>query len=298
MGHTWDPARFTLGTLGHVSSNSEGSYEDFYAVILLNHPLENPELALSLGYNAGYSIFADGGANRFRDMAIGGDTRFNLCPDVICGDFDSIRPDVLNYYQGQGAYPMKDCDEYSTDLMKSLKHASKVAEECLEEFNRYFAKWPKTTSMDVVVLGGLGGRVDQAFSQLHHLYMASIDSSLNLGDLYLVTGTSIIFLLQKGLNWIRTPMGPGFFTENVGIIPIGRPSVITTTGLEWDVKDWSTEFGAQISTSNHIKADVVSVKTTERVLFTLEFAESEEPQEMEKSERAAKRVKKENEPPP
>ena len=193
---------------------------------------------------------------------------------------------------------MKDCDEYSTDLMKSLKHASKVAEECLEEFNRYFAKWPKTTSMDVVVLGGLGGRVDQAFSQLHHLYMASIDSSLNLGDLYLVTGTSIIFLLQKGLNWIRTPMGQGFFTENVGIIPIGRPSVISTTGLEWDVKDWSTEFGTQISTSNHIKADVVSVKTTERVLFTLEFAESEELQETENSERAAKRVKKENEPPP
>lgn len=205
---------------------------------------------------------------------------------------------MLDYYLGNGADSVKDCDEYSTDLMKSIKHASKEAEKCLDEFNQYSATWPKATSMDVVVLGGMGGRADQAFSQLHHLYVASMDASLDIGDLYLVTGTSIIFLLQKGLNWIRTPIGKGFFTENVGIIPIGKPSVITTTGLEWDVKDWSTEFGAQISTSNHIKADVVSVKTTERVLFTLEFAESEKPQEMKNSERAAKRVKKENEPPP
>lgn len=197
-----------------------------------------------------------------------------------------------------GADFVNDCDEYSTDLMKSIKQASKAAEGRLELFNKHYPKWPKATSMDVVVLGGMGGRADQAFSQLHHLYVASMDASLDIGDLYLVTGTSIIFLLQQGLNWIRTPMGQGFFTENVGIIPIGKPSVITTTGLEWDVKDWSTEFGTQISTSNHIKADVVSVKTTERVLFTLEFAELEKPQERETPERAAKRVKKENEPPP
>lgn len=94
MGHTWDPARFTLGTLGHVSSNWESSWDPFYAAILLNQPLENPELALSLSYNgrqncsqlmwsrlkstARYTIFADGGANRFRDMEIGGDDRFDI----------------------------------------------------------------------------------------------------------------------------------------------------------------------------------------------------------------------------
>ena len=217
---------------------------------------------------------------------------------MICGDFDSIRPDVLKYYQQKGADVVKDCDKYSTDLMKSIKQASKVPRIFLDWFNQDQPKWPKVTSVDVGVLGGLGGRADQAFSQLHHLYAASMDASLDIGDLYLVTGTSIIFLLRKGQNWIRTPMGKGFFTENVGIIPIGKPSVITTTGLEWDVKDWSTEFGTQISTSNHIKADAVSVKTTERVLFTLEFADVDKPQETKTPERAAKRVKKENVPPP
>lgn len=93
-----------------------------------------------------------------------------------------------------------------------------------------------------------------------------------IGDLYLITAESIMFLLEKGKNMIYTPVGAKHFTENIGIIPIGRPSVITTHGLEWDVTDWSTEFGTQMSTSNHIRAEMVEVETSERVLFTLEIA--------------------------
>lgn len=126
--------------------------------------------------------------------------------------------------------------------------------------------------MDVAIFGSLGGRADQAFSQLHHLYICSQHVSTRIGDLYLVTAESVMFLLKKGKNRIRTPVGPGYFTENVGIIPIGRPSIITTHGFEWDVKDWSTEFGTQMSTSNHIRADFAEVETSERVLFTLEIA--------------------------
>ena len=93
-----------------------------------------------------------------------------------------------------------------------------------------------------------------------------------IGDLYLITAESIMFLLEKGKNTIHAPVGPKHFAENIGIIPIGRPSVITTHGLEWDVTDWSTEFGTQMSTSNHIRAETVEVETSERVLFTLEIA--------------------------
>ena len=80
-----------------------------------------------------------------------------------------------------------------------------------------------------------------------------------------------MFVLRKGLHKIYTPVRPGMLTPNIGIIPIGRPSVITTEGLEWDVKHWPTEFGKQISTSNHIKADTVMIETTEPVLFTMEI---------------------------
>lgn len=127
--------------------------------------------------------------------------------------------------------------------------------------------------MDVAVIGGLCGRADQAFSQLHHLFSASEDSSLLRGDIYLVTPESVIFVLEKGLNIVHTPLSSDLLAENVGIIPLGRPSVITTRGLEWDVTDWATAIGGQISTSNHIRSGTIEVETSERVLFTVELAQ-------------------------
>jgi thiamine pyrophosphokinase len=127
--------------------------------------------------------------------------------------------------------------------------------------------------LNIAIFGGLGGRADQAFSQLHHLYKIAVEQPVEYaGDIYLITPESIMFLLEKGMNKIYAPVRPGFFTENVGIIPIGKPATITTHGLEWDVAIWHTEFGKDISTSNHIRKDVVEVETTERVLFTMELA--------------------------
>lgn len=165
---------------------------------------------------------------------------------------------------------VKDPDQYSTDLKKCLKHmkGQVVEAEGKEDSS------PRTVA--VAIFGGLGGRADQAFSQLHHLYTSSQEFPSTIGDLYLITAESVMFLLEKGENRIHAPVGPHLFTENVGIIPIGRPSIITIHGFEWDVTDWSTEFGTQMSTSNHIRAEVVEVETSERVLFTLEIAKKPE----------------------
>ena len=128
----------------------------------------------------------------------------------------------------------------------------------------------------MLVLGGLGGRVDQGLSQIHHLYGVLNDESLLVGKMYLLSEQSVSFVLQKGPNKIRCRSQEGkgekIFTENVGILPVGAPASVSTKGLEWDVEDWKTEFGGQISTSNHIKADVIEVLTNERVLFTIELA--------------------------
>ena len=203
-------------------------------------------------------------------------------PDTICGDMDSIRPEVKACYATMSVEFVEDTDQHSTDFMKSLKFINSIT----GRHGRLHHNWarihdsirPRPPSRnfplpDIVVLGGLGGRADQAFSQIHHLYLADWDSSLeNLGRLYMITPESMIFKLRRGRNVISTPVGPGLLTENVGIIPIGRPSKITTKGLEWDVTDWHTEFGGQVSTSNHIKSATVEVKTTESVLFTVELA--------------------------
>ena len=160
---------------------------------------------------------------------------------------------------------VKDSDQYSTDLTKCLKYTRDQLAKTEDEYG------PPRERLHVVIFGSLGGRADQAFSQLHHLYTCSQDVPSMIGDLYLVTAQSVMFLLEKGKNRIHAPVGPKHFTENVGIIPIGRPSVITTHGFEWDVTQWSTEFGGQMSTSNHIRAEIVEVETSEKALFTLEI---------------------------
>ena len=177
---------------------------------------------------------------------------------------DSLRPDVEEHYRSRGVKIAKDPDQYSTDLTKCLKYIRDQIAETEEEY--------ESSPVDVAIFGSLGGRADQAFSQLHHLYACSQDFPLIIGDLYLITAESVMFLLEMGKNKVHTPVGPRHFTENVGIIPIGQPSIITTHGLEWDVTDWSTEFGTQMSTSNHIRAEIVEVETSERALFTTEIA--------------------------
>ena len=204
---------------------------------------------------------------------------------------DSVRPEVEEAFASVGTKVVKDRDLYATDFIKSLrvvndevklkysrarksKYSRKRYRDEQERRELAFEKG----GINVIVLGGLGGRADQAFSQLHHLYAASIDPTLDrIGRIYLVTEESIIFLLEKGFNRIETPVGAGQLGKDVGIIPLGGPSIITTHGLNWDVTDWKTSFGSQISTSNWIRGSHVEVITTERVLFTVHIAGATKP---------------------
>lgn len=180
-------------------------------------------------------------------------------PRAIVGDLDSLLPEVESYYRGKGVEIVRDPDQYSTDFTKCLKWLRRDANTS-DPGNRF----------DVMALGGLGGRVDQGFSQVHHLYMAAQNPELLNGEIYLLSKHSLSFVLEKGHNKIH--LSSVVFLENVGIIPVGRPAVITTKGLEWDVTDWKTEFGGEMSTSNHSVSEVVCIETTERVLFTVELA--------------------------
>lgn len=184
---------------------------------------------------------------------------------------DSLLPEVEKHYSILGTKIHKDPDQYSTDLAKSLKY---IDDSSLQISHRRRGRIPaeyqsENSSLDIVIAGSLDGRADQAFSQIRQLYASNEAHSAICKDLYLVTPESILFLLRQGLNSIKCPVGPKLLTKYVGIIPVGNPSVITTRGLEWDVTNWPTDFGTQVSTSNHIVNDIVEVETTERVLFTV-----------------------------
>jgi len=82
----------------------------------------------------------------------------------------------------------------------------------------------------------------------------------------------------RGGNWKPKSKG-AIFHPNVGILPIYGPATISTTGLEWDVRNWETQMGVQVSTSNHVVGGRVEVVVGGvegvgiGVLFTVERVE-------------------------
>ncbi|KAJ5263620.1 hypothetical protein N7478_011225 [Penicillium angulare] len=305
----WDPSLFF---------RLEGSPAP-YALLILNQPI-NERAFQVLNEHASYIICADGGANRLYDLLKSQGQESTELPDTIVGDLDSLNPEVRKHYEKHGVPILEDPDQYSTDFTKCLKylntHSSDIIASPRDRKSSTSPLGPDPV-LEIVILGGLGGRVDQAFSQIHHLYMMSRDqrklreahqskqgtkdvsaendepNPASGGNLYLVSEESITFVLQQGKNIIHTPATRRpdldqaarkrkrddesepvyFFEENIGIIPLSAPASITTKGFEWDVEDWHTEIGGQLSTSNHIRADTVHVETSVPVLFTVELAE-------------------------
>ncbi|KEF57418.1 thiamine pyrophosphokinase [Exophiala aquamarina CBS 119918] len=251
-----------------------------YSVVILNQPVNRNALNAVIS-GASLLVCADGGADRllhYEQMTATATTlkepnhhaesefRYRL-PDAIVGDLDSLSAGTEKHYRERGVQVAKDPDQYSTDFTKCLGW---IRGEVGRRRQGQRGSSDEEDSMDVVVLGGLGGRVDQGFSQIHHLYMADKDPQLLKGRIYLLSEQSLSFVLANGQNVIH--LEPGYFGENVGIIPVLGRALITTKGLEWDVEDWPTEFGGQVSTSNHIRSDLIQI-TFEgpQPLFTLEL---------------------------
>ncbi|KAI9045449.1 thiamine diphosphokinase [Aspergillus affinis] len=282
----WDPTQFFRAD----------DPPTLFALVVLNQPINENAFAVLKEH--------DGGANRYYDlMKRQGREALDL-PSLIIGDLDSIMSDVRSHYTGLGVPVIQDRDQYSTDFTKCLNYLRSHAHEIVPR-----ESGTQQQPLNTLILGGLGGRVDQAFSQIHHLYTMTQEMQQQQGaaqeqaeeekkpkeegNLYLISEESITFILRPGKNVIHTPgtnrplPSPStststptptseedhhFLEENVGIIPLSGPARITTSGLEWDVTDWATSIGGQLSTSNHIRADMVEVESRVPVLFTVELA--------------------------
>ncbi|KAM3423347.1 Thiamine pyrophosphokinase [Cercospora zeina] len=230
------------------------------ALIILNCPFDDLEYFKRLYDHASYRLCADGGANRVHDLLrrhypSSDWTRAlqHALPSAIHGDLDSIRDEVRLEYEKLNVPITHDPDQYSTDFGKAI--------------NKVVANQPGVT--EILVLGGLGGRVDQGLGLLHEIYREQkcLHPSLRF---WLFSESNVSVLLRPGTTTIHTPLDEGLLRQSVGLLPLYGKAVISTKGLEWDVQDWETEMGGQVSTSNHIKSDRIVVHTDVHVLFTVE----------------------------
>ncbi len=232
-------------------------------------------------------VCADGGANRLYDLRK--DNPGDSIPNWIIGDLDSLRPEVGAFYEHAGCRVEHVQDQDTCDLEKCLTMVSSSKGKGME-FDQVF------------ILNGLGGRFDQTVATLHAVHRFTD----KFRDILVVDDENIVKILTPGKHTIdlheenisdhlavsgeddterkshASMSSPMTETLNCGLLPLGEPATVTTTGLKWDLCSQELRLGTLISSSNAAmalddeKADSatlrrarVTVETTAPIVWTV-----------------------------
>lgn len=180
------------------------------------------------------------------------DVRNRYKPDVIKGDMDSIRTEVLDFYSNLGTKTFDESnDQDTTDLHKCIA------------FIRDFTPNLDKSNLCVLVAGALGGRFDHEVGNINVLYHFSTMR------IVLISNDCFIQLLPRThsheIHIQSSVEGP-----HCGLVPVGMPSgSTTTTGLQWDLTDTEMKFGGLVSTSNIVKEEKITVRSDTDLLWTI-----------------------------
>ena len=164
-----------------------------------------------------------------------------LEPDAILGDFDSCGDlsEIEKVFPRSALHHLS--DQNHTDFEKALDWIKQMGQ-------------PKK----LVVLGGLGKRMDHTLSNL--MIAGRIDSSVEV----------IFDDVHEYVSRI-TPETPLHLTgrsgANLSILPLGECEAVQSSGLEWELEKLSFSWDRMISQSNRCLTDDVCVTCETGVLY-------------------------------
>ncbi|KAK6465569.1 hypothetical protein DFJ63DRAFT_282130 [Scheffersomyces coipomensis] len=273
---------------------NEASNNERNVLVLLNQSIEGINLQ-RLWDNTELHICADGGANRLYDYFANEYTREDYIPQFIVGDFDSIRKEVRLYYAKRGAKVIPQLTQYSTDFTKAMNTIqayyfspqSRQDLQVIEDTNNGIAELLESHNVSnqinhrnirVYILSGIGGRFDQTIHSISQLYI--LNQSVPYLQLFFITTSDIIFLIQKGKSLIKYPSKEIIhINTNVpscGLLPLGNTEVIISSlGLKYDVTDWPSSMLGNVSSSNGISGtDGVILDVSDAIVMNIETCHS------------------------
>lgn len=178
-------------------------------------------------------IAADGGARHA--LAAG------IIPHIVIGDLDSLSPADQARVEAAGSQfvrfsPRKD----ETDLELALLYAARGG------------------ATEIVILGALGGRLDQTIANVLLLAMPELASI----DVRIVDGYQEAFLVRSE---VIVEGQPG---DIVSLIPLGGDAVgVTADGLEWPLEEDTLRFGLARGVSNALTAERARVRVQQGMLL-------------------------------
>ncbi|KAG2355044.1 thiamine pyrophosphokinase [Suillus spraguei] len=242
------------------------------ALIILNQPF-SAELLKTLWAASEWHACADGGANRLHDvLGASGDPnlRSSFLPDMVKGDLDSLRDDVRSYYTSLNVPVIHDSDQNSTDLMKCVQALEEKERLTGREVKLCFYHYQKNSSLEqfeIVILGGLSGRLDQTVHTLSYLHKLRKTRK----RVFVVTDDNVGWVLNEGEHLIH--INHDVLGQTCGLLPVGIDSTtLTTTGLRWNLDNTESSFDGLVSTSNHlVPGQDVTIKTLKPIWWCAEL---------------------------
>ena len=176
-------------------------------------------------------VAADGGANSCFKLGI--------VPHYIIGDFDSINPKVLSYYQNRSEI-IKQNRQNDTDVEKALKFAIKKKFET------------------VYLLGGTGDRLDHSICNLGIVIKFFLKIRI-----IIIHGKTALFPYADNVKLKSTP------NETVSLYAFNSNTRIISSGLKYPLSDVSLPFGEKESTSNVALSDNFELKISGGIVFVI-----------------------------
>jgi len=209
-------------------------------IIFANGEIPRLENARTLLHTDDYIICADGGTRHA--LALG------LKPNLVIGDMDSIDKDEWQKLKNAGvSIELFPRDKNETDLELALDRAIELEPKAL------------------LVIGALGGRLDQTFGNtalLSDARLASIDVRLDDGV------EEIFFCLDQ--EEVRGRSG-----DIVSLIPWGNPvQGVQTQGLKWSLQSETLFPEKTRGISNEMTGDTASITITSGLLLVIHRRES------------------------
>ncbi|KAG9396014.1 thiamine pyrophosphokinase [Carpediemonas membranifera] len=203
-----------------------------------------PSYAHSIFQASDISICADGGANRLLQVLNAkGDP---AAPSHVVGDLDSLDQTTLDDLKARGSTINRVKAQDDNDFAKSLTFLA-----------RHIS--PRTRPL-VAVVGASGGRLDHTLANISTAASSPFDPS----TVHMFSEDEVTLVLPPGVNKIILPD----CARSLGILPVFGPSVVSTSGFQWDVSGVEMAMGGFISSSNKaVRRDVV-VKNSRPVCFT------------------------------
>ncbi|XP_074604057.1 thiamine pyrophosphokinase 1-like [Brevipalpus obovatus] len=175
-------------------------------------------------------------------------------PDIISGDFDSIRKECPDFFeQNYNVQIISTPDQDEPDFAKALKQ---IPIKDGQNFKYVIVFWQQTP------------RLDQTFSVIHFLHTWNM---YHCGfPVFLVNlRGSVSWLLSKGDHLIRTSMNSRWCS----ILPFNKECKVTSSGLQYEMDHLNLSFNSIIRTSNSFdpSAKRVKLRLDESALWSQEL---------------------------